>query len=176
MGSLAGSKTYLIGMIDRSPDYGVSWRQEIIPHLESLSIKILDPTNKPSSNLSETQEDVIYRQTLVNQCRFEEVSKLMREIRSVDLRLTDICDFSITYVDLDIFMCGSWEEFFWCNRMKKPCLLIIKQGIKHTPQWLFGVVPHQHIFNQYTDLIKYLHKLDNNIELDQTGRWKIFDI
>jgi len=57
----------------------------------------------------------------------------MKQIRPVDLRMVDICDFLVVNLDLQVHACGTYEELFWANRMKKPVLIRIEQGIEHTP-------------------------------------------
>ena len=55
--------------------------------------------------------------------KYEELSGLMKTIRSVDLRLVDISDFLIVSLDLNTHPCGTYEEIFLANRQKKPIII-----------------------------------------------------
>ena len=47
MNRLEGMRAYLAGAMDRVPDGGVGWRQEIHPTLKRFGIRVLDPCDKP---------------------------------------------------------------------------------------------------------------------------------
>ena len=46
--------------------------------------------------------------------------------------MVDICDFLVVNLDLDVHATGTYEELYWANRMKKPILVRIEQGMEHT--------------------------------------------
>lgn len=163
MNKLKGQRCYLAGAIDRCPEMGKGWRDEITSKLKELGCIIVDPLNSPIVNQSYNEpQSLKNRHILVEQHRYDEVKEIVKQIRSDDLRLTDISDFCICYIDLDIFMCGSFEEISWMNRSKKPVLIVTKQGKSKTPLWLFGQFPHEHMFGSFEDMFNYLDDVDQD--------------
>ena len=63
-----------------------------------------------------------------------------KEIRSYDLSLIDRSDFVIFVYDPEVVTCGSWEEFFTANRMKKPIFFVNVRGKNATPMWVFWTI------------------------------------
>jgi len=156
MNVLKDSSCYLAGPIDKASDYGKGWRNSITPFLKELGVKIFNPCDKPSHLLNESAESVQHRNRLKLCGKFDEVSKLVKEIRNIDLRMVDMCDFLIVHLDNNIRTCGTWEELFTANRNKKPILVHIEQGKVNVPDWLLGTIPHEFIFSRWQDLKNYL--------------------
>ena len=100
----------------------------------------------------------------------------MKTIRSVDLRLVDISDFIIVNLDLDVHPCGTLEEIFWANRQKKPIIVHMVQGKVHTPDWLFGTIPHQMIFSNWEDIREYLKHINSDENIDTYNRWYFLNL
>lgn len=167
-------RCYLIGPIDKCPNGGVEWRRMIGEYLRSYGVIPLDPTNKPITGYDEKEELIKYRKQLKEQNRFDELARLVKPIRAVDLRMCDVCDFCIVYLNLDIPMCGTWEEIFWCNRMKKPCLVVCEQGKNNIPDWLFGTIPHRYMFSSFNELKEYLGKVHEG-KMSDDNRWVFFN-
>jgi hypothetical protein len=117
-----------------------------------------------------------YKLKLKADKNYDELSKLMKTIRSVDLRLVDISDFLIVNLDLDVHPCGTYEELFLANRSKKPVVIHIEQGKNKTPDWLFGTIPHEMIFSTWVELQNYLKYIDTNSEIEHYNRWRFFNI
>lgn len=176
MGRLFGSRTYLCGSIDSSLDLGIGWRRRITSFLDKFGIVTLDPTRKP---LAETEEDIEFRNKrheLKNACLYREVSEIMKKIRQIDLRLCDLCDWSIVCLDLSVTLCGTWEELFTLNRSKKPILVYCQQGIQSIPDWLFATLPYQMFFEDWDDLRNYIVTIDDkDNDIDTHRRWQFFD-
>lgn len=175
--NLAGSRAYLVGPMDRVKDNGVGWRRKITPMLQELDVKVLDPTNKPIKNHTlpgVAREEKKYKKQYKEHKDYDGLTNLMKIIRHVDLRMTDICDFVIAYLNMDAAMCGTWEEIFNVNRQKKPVLCIIDGGKDAMPDWLFGVLPHHHFFDSIEECMVYLKGInDGSIEMDK--RWTLLD-
>ena len=171
---LIGTRTYLAGPMDRVPDMGVEWRAWITPHLRNLGCSVFDPCDKPIEIANEI-ENREYREHLLETEQYDVLAEAVRIIRCVDLRMVDLSDFIIAYLDLDVFACGTLEEIYLANRSKKPILLHMKQGKRHTPNWLFGVMPHQHIFSSWNDLLAYLKHVHEDEEVEHYKRWWFFD-
>ena len=100
----------------------------------------------------------------------------MKTIRSVDLRLVDISDFVIVNLDLDVHPCGTLEEIFWANRQKKPIVVHMVQGKSHTPDWLFGTIPHQMIFSNWEDIQDYLKHINSDENIDTYNIWYFLNL
>jgi nucleoside 2-deoxyribosyltransferase len=176
MNRLKNQRVYLAGAMDRVPDRGVTWRDNITPFLESLGIVVFNPIKKPSIQGSEDEQTHIYKVKLKKEQKFDELSSLMKTIRSVDLRLVDISDFVIVNLDIDQHPCGTYEEIFLANRSKKPVIIHMEQGKNFAPDWLFGTVPHQMIFSSWDEIKHYLKHIDSCQNIESYKRWQFFTI
>ena len=171
---LWGARCYLSGAMDRVPDRGTQWRERITPYLEHLGVIVLNPCRKPIYIDPEMENRVVRRK----QKKEEDSDSLMQDmkrIRSIDLRLTDMADFLIVNIDMEVHACGTYEELGWANRMKKPILIRCAQGKEHMADWIFGMIPHQHVFGTWKDLKEYLHHIHSDENVDEMRRWMFFD-
>ena len=166
---------YLCGPMDRVSDGGVGWRRYITPMLKRVGVGVLDPSDKPTHF---ALEDDSFR-SKVNNLKtggdFDEVKSMMRDIAAIDLRMVDIAHFVIMYMDIDSHMCGSYHEAFVSIQQKKPLLIVCKQGKENVPNWLFGVMPHEHMFSTFDELISYLNDVDSGWDEEHYNRWRFFD-
>ena len=71
-------------------------------------------------------------------------------------------------------MCGSYEEIVTANSQKKPVLIWCEQGKKHAPNWLFFMLPHEHIFNSLDEIFDYLDKINTESDISKLKRWFFF--
>lgn len=172
---LKNQRVYLAGAMDRVPDRGTTWRDFLTPLLENLGLIVFNPIKKPTTIGLENENTAQLKQNLKFYKKYDELSSIMKTIRSVDLRMVDISDFLIVNLDLNIHPCGTYEEIFWANRQKKPIIIHMVQGKQHTPDWLFGTIPHQMIFSDWDDLINYLYNINNLNNLDTLNRWCFFN-
>ena len=175
MNRLAWNRGYLCGAMDRVTDGGIGWRQDLIQSLKHLNILWLDPTRKPIDIGVEDLENRALRHKAKRAGDFEFVRTQMKQIRPVDLRMVDICDFVVVNLDLSVHACGTYEELFWANRMKKPVLIRIEQGVEHTPDWLFGTFPFEMIFSSWDEVKKYLRHIAHDPVIDRLNRWYFFN-
>lgn len=173
---LRNHRCYVCGPIDRAPDSGSGWRNQITPLLRSLGIVVLDPLLKPTDIGLETDDNRSTRKVLKQKGRYELFSEIMRSIRHVDLRMVDISDFIIAYIDLDTYSCGTIEEIVVCNKQKKPVIVLCKQGKSSCPDWIFGMIPHETIFNSIEEVIDYLRYINSDPGPETLGRWVFFNI
>jgi hypothetical protein len=176
MNRLRNQRAYLAGAIDRVEDKGRGWRDQITPFLEKLGVIIFNPIVKPTEIGLEDNDTHMLKAKLKKQHRYDELASVMKVIRSVDLRLVDISDFLIVNLDLNIHPCGTLEEIFWANRQKKPILIHMVQGKEHTPDWLFGTVPHQMIYSNWEDMYNYLEHINSSENINSYNRWYFFNI
>lgn len=172
---LKNQRVYLAGAMDRVPDRGNGWRDNITPFLENLGIIVFNPIKKPTIIGQEDEQTHRYKLKLKAEQNYNELSDLMKVIRSVDLRLVDISDFLIVNLDLDIHPCGTYEEIFWANRQKKPIIVHMVQGKRSAPDWLFGTIPHQMIFSSWNDVKEYLNQIHTYAEINTFNRWYFFN-
>jgi hypothetical protein len=174
MNRLRGMRVYLSGPMDRCPNGGKLWRNRVTPLLKTLGLTVFDPCNKPISVGKESIENRKVRQRMKEDGDFNLFSTMMREISNVDLRMVDICDFAILYLDLDVFACGSIHEAMLANMQKKPVLVMMKQGKVNVPDWLFGRLDHEEFFSSWDELLAYLSVLDSSSCIP-SKRWLFFD-
>lgn len=172
---LSGTRAYLCGAMDRALDGGVGWRRFIRTHCSGYGIKWLDPTRKPIDIGEESDENRQLRHEAKQNGDYETVAEAMKTIRCVDLRMVDISDWLVVNLDMDIHACGTYEEIFLANRQKKPILVHVEQGKAAAPDWLFGTIPHQHIFSTWEEVFSYLYEVAYANEVETFGRWYFFD-
>jgi nucleoside 2-deoxyribosyltransferase len=171
MNRLKTQRVYLAGAMDRVKDRGKGWRDEITPFLEKLGVIVFNPIKKPTIIGQEDERTHRYKIKLKNEKNYDELSQLMKVIRSVDLRLVDISDFMIVNLDLDVHPCGTYEEIFWANRQKKPIIVHMVQGKQKAPDWLFGTIPHEMIFSSWLEIRNYLNSINNYAKIETYNRW-----
>lgn len=174
---LFGSSCYLCGSMDRVPDGGVRWRNELTPILNKLGVIVLDPCDKPVQG--EGIEDAEIRDVIKghkSRGEYDVVKELVRPIRQSDMRMVDRSDFLVVHLDLEHYPCGTWEEIFWANRGKKPILIKMANGKATAPHWLFGCIPHEHIFSSWIDMLNYLKDVASGKDERTFKRWVFFDM
>lgn len=176
MNRLNNQRVYLAGAMDRVPDRGTTWRDNITPFLENLGVVVFNPISKPTDIGLEDHETHLIKTKLKEQKRYDELSSMMKTIRSVDLRLVDISDFLVVNLDLNVHPCGTLEEIFLANRQKKPIIIHMVQGKNHTPDWLFGTIPHQMIFSTWDEIKSYLNHINSSENIEQHKRWYFFSV
>jgi len=172
---LRGMRAYLGGAMDRVADGGVGWRRTIGQWLRQRGVVTLDPSDKPIDIGIEEIEDRKKRHANIAVGNFDAVVAEMKKIRCVDLRMVDLSDFLIVNLNLDVHACGTYEELFLANREKKPILLHVEQGKGKCPDWLFGTIPHEHIFSAWYQLHDYLRHIDGEPGVTHDRRWMFFD-
>jgi hypothetical protein len=173
--NLKNMRTYLIGAMDRVPDGGTGWREKITPYLNIMNITVLNPCNKPIESAKEdehTRKDIeYYKQT----GQFDKIRANYNHIRNADLRCVDVSDFVIAHIDINIHACGSYEEIVTANRQKKPTLIWCEQGKQNAPNWLFLMLPHEHIFGSMDELLSYLRSINTSKDTASLKRWFFFN-
>lgn len=172
MGRLKGTRVYLAGPMDRTPDGGVIWRDNITKTLHEMGIFVLNPCRKPVHLISEDEENRKLRQYYKETEQWDKLTEF-RIIRGVDLRMVDVSDFLIVNIDLSAIPFGTTEEIVTANREKKIILVWAVQGKKNMPDWLFWMIPHEFIFNTMEEIVAYLKDVDNGNKDDK--RWIIFN-
>ena len=101
MHRLENLRCYLAGPIDHAADDGVVWRNDMTKWLENRKVKVLDPCDKPIKNVyyKEIEGEKIKMFELKQTGRYFELTQRMKEIVHMDLRMVDVSDFVIVYLD-----------------------------------------------------------------------------
>lgn len=175
MNRLYNQRVYLAGAMDRVPDRGSTWRDNITPFLMNLGITVFNPIKKPCLDGNEDHTVHAYKTKLKQQEKYDELKKIMKNIRCVDLRLVDISDFLIVNLDIDVHPCGTYEEIFLANRSKKPVIIHMEQGKNSAPDWLFGTLPHEMILSSWDEVKNYLNHIDSSEKIQTHNRWQFFN-
>lgn len=176
MGKLQNLRVYLSGPIEGASDFGYGWREDIKPFLRNLGVLVIDPLEKPIDlGLEEGKNIHAKINSLIEEENYDEVARIFRLIRRTDLRMCDVCDFMIAYLDNTVQACGTFEEIFNANRSKKAVLVVCPQGKKNVSRWLYGTLPHQFFFNNFDELKEYLLGVDSEEDERDFDRWQFFD-
>jgi len=162
MNRLRGSRVYLAGAIDRSPDNGVTWRHEITPLLREIGIVSINPCDKPIIGNNETPEFAAENRFWQKAGEFDKIIE-RRQTRNEDLRLIDVCaEFLIVNLNMDHRPFGTIEEIVMANSQKKPILVWMHGGIKECPIWLLWMLGSvETIFSSRDELLQYIRDIDS---------------
>ena len=172
---LSGMRTYLAGAMDRVADGGIGWRSRITPILKAMGVTVLNPCDKPANVGVEDEKTRNNIESFKKTGRFDKIRKNYGVIRTLDLRCVDISDFVIALIDTDVHACGTYEEISVANSQKKPVLIWCRQGKEKAPNWLFFMLPHQHIFGSLSELLEYLVNIDTGRDTNHYKRWFFFN-
>ena len=173
---LRNTRCYLCGAMDRVRDGGVGWRREIRATLGHLGVNWLDPCCKPIDIGVEDAENRSERKLYKKQGLWDKVTKLMKPVRCVDLRMVDVCDFLVVYIDVKSHACGTYEEVFLANRQKKPIFVMVEGGKENIPDWLCAALPHEYFHDSWESLFEHIERVDHDPAFEDThGRWYFFN-
>jgi hypothetical protein len=161
--------------MDLIPGGGVVWRQRIQTDLADLGVHWLDPTNKPCRVAVEDTECRAIRQRQKERGDWGRVSQSMAEIRRIDLRLVDISDFLIIYLDKNNSGVGTFFEMSRANFQNKPLIVMSEGGKERAPDWLFGLGITSTIFGDWSELYHYLRSINGDCFYDDMDRWQFFN-
>jgi hypothetical protein len=170
--NLKNTRTYLVGAMDRVKDGGITWRSQITPKLKAMGIKVIDPCKKTHIISEEDARHWIEHYKDLKQ--YDKIRNEFGFIRSADLRCVDVSDFIIAHIDLSVHACGTYEEIVTANRQKKPILVWCEQGKQNAPNWLFFMLPHEHIFSSMQDLLDYVNHINTIEQTNTLERWLFF--
>lgn len=171
-GILFKTRCYLVGQMQYGD--GISWRRRLSSFLRGLGVVPYDPYQKPFVDAYEENESV--REALLEKMQdgdFESVAEYMKQVRALDLNLCDRSDFIVAYINPKIPTCGSWEEIFTSNRMKKPIFIAIEGGKKEAPLWLMGTLPHKYIYDSVEDIMNTLTDINSGKISIDSSRWRL---
>ena len=148
-------------------------RENINQQLEKINIKLFDHYKQTFiMDVNEDEETHDELRLALKNGDYEKV-EAYKEIRSYDLSLIDRSDFVIFVYDPEVVTCGSWEEFFTANRMKKPIFFVNTRGKNKTPMWVFWTMSHKYIYNSVEEVVEKLQKIDQGKIPIDSERWKL---
>ena len=166
------TRAYLIGGMQYID--GSGWRDIVQKELQKIGIVVFNPYNHPFVNSTIEDNDARKKlEILIKLKKYDEVSEIVRKIRSEDLRCVDICDFCFVYINPIYPTVGTWEEVFWANRMKKPIFFCVEGGIDKLPMWMYGVIPYKYVYSNIYEAIDVLKKIDNGKKKIDSDRWRL---
>jgi hypothetical protein len=139
-----------------------------------MNVNVINPCNKPIYSVVEDEETRSSIDQLKNLEQYDTIRQMYGNIRNADLRCVDISDFIVCHIDISIHACGTYEEIVTANRQKKPVLIWCEQGKRYAPNWLFFMLPHEHIFNTMEELVDYLKHIDTLKNTENLSRWFFF--
>ena len=136
---LKGLRCYLAGPIDHADDDGKGWRTKAQKWLEKKKVFVFNPCDKPISyqQYKEIDEEKTKMMALKESGRFFELTQRMKEIVHVDLRMVDVSDMVIVYIDPKTPMFGTIHELINSLQQRKPTLVVVEGGKEKAPNWLF---------------------------------------
>ncbi len=171
---LRGTRCYLIGHMQYSNGRG--WRETVKETFKDTGIRFFDPYYKPF--IHDVPEDENSRAEMHHWMETEQydlVASRMKDVRSLDLRLCDICDWFIAVIKPSVASWGSAEEITTVIRVKKPLFLVIDDplGKKATPLWLMAIMPHKYIYNNIEEAVDTINAINSGIVKMSSDRWKL---
>lgn len=174
---LKGMRVYLAGPIDHAEDDGVGWRNKMKKFLVKRGVNPLDPCDKPISYASygEIGAEKEKMMELKKMGRWFELSEQMKAIAHVDLRMTDVSDCVIVYLNPEVKMFGTIHELINSLQQRKPTLVVIEGGKENAPNWLFGIMDYNFMFDSFKELEDFLTLVDEAAFSPDLTRWVFFD-
>ncbi len=174
---LKGMRVYLAGPIDHAEDDGVGWRNKMKKFLVKRGVNPLDPCDKPISYASygEIGAEKEKMLELKKMGRWFELSEQMKAIAHVDLRMTDVSDCVIVYLNTEVKMFGTIHELINSLQQRKPTLVVIEGGKENAPNWLFGIMDYNFMFDSFKELEDFLTLVDEAAFSPDLTRWVFFD-
>lgn len=152
----------LSGPIDNCKDDGIGIRKEIIQKCRAVGIKaqFLDPTDKPTNGFKEVGEEKQKLFQLKQEGQFSRVTQIATSFRYQDLRMVDISDIVIAYVNQNIHMCGTYEELYRAKQLDRKMFVIVDGGMAYMPNWLFGVFSSDEVFESVDSCVQRLSEIN----------------
>lgn len=163
MKNLEGAKAYLSGPIDRTSDDGIMWRKKFkqLCKKKGIPLSFLDPTDKPSGLGSEVGEEKERVRKLMKNKKWEQAQSQAKYFRHIDLRMVDNCHLFIVWIDINLHLCGTYDELFTAEDQNKPMFAIMAPGQSkwEFPSWLVSIFNEDEVFENIEDCVEHLSLL-----------------
>lgn len=161
---LSGHQTYLSGPMDYVDDNGTGWRADITPKLETIGIKVFDPTKDPKQLKSGDAKRFLAEK------KYDEATKIIRDFVRKDLIMVDFSPFMIAKIILKIPMTGTVNEIINATNLHRPTIIFCDEGKHKIPAWYYGIVPHHYFFGSEAEVMNYLYEVNDGRHMDDR-RW-----
>lgn len=178
MNRLKNHLVYLSGPMDRT-NASIKWREDITPFLKEKGCIVVNPCDKPVCLLGEVADESpearLEAELLKQNGNYDAFIARYRPIRNVDLRFCDLASFLIVNFDMAGKPVGTINEIAIAVQQKKPVLIYCADGLRQLPNWIFGCVPKEFLFETWDDLKEYIRHVDEDEYVNAMGRWYLFD-
>lgn len=173
-GLLKKTKLYQAGHMEFAD--GRDWRNKLKEDFADMGLVILDPYNHQFVNrIDESPEQHARLYKMREEGDYENLAGFCKQFRVYDLNCVDRADFIVWNLDITVPTIGSVEEFVAAVKMKKPSYVIVKQGKRKCPLWIYGMIPHKYIMNSVEEFVQKIRDIDNGTTpMDE--RWKLFNM
>ena len=153
---------------------GRDWRGYVTEELSPLGVTVFDPYHKPFvEDVDEDEPARVEMLQMMEDGKYDELTRRMKKVRNYDLNLVDRSDFIIANLQPEIASWGSAEEIVTAVREQKPVFVAIEGGKVKTPLWMLAMFPHKYIYNSIEEVVDIIKKIDSGeVRLD-SGRWKL---
>ena len=169
---LERTKTYLIGHMQYKS--GRDWRKDVTDELQPLGITVFDPYHKPFvEDVDEDEPARVEMLEMMEDGKYDELTRRMKKVRNYDLNLVDRSDFIIGNLQPEIASWGSAEEIVTAVREQKPLFIAIEGGKSKTPLWMLAMFPHKYIYDSIDEVIDVIKDIDSGKKRLDSGRWKL---
>lgn len=173
---LSKTRVYCAGPIQFAKKGEDVWRKTVAKKLKKAKIIVWSPLTTPFLNFR-LEDSALKAQikSCLESRDFDGVSSLMKQIVRRDLSMVDKCDFLIAHIDPNVYTCGTYHEIFIAVNQRKPVFIFTEDKAK-IPSWLFGVLPHENIFESLDSLINHILRIDSGAEAINNKYWKLVDV
>jgi hypothetical protein len=172
-GVLNKTKCLVIGSMERSRQKGLDIRNYVTEKLQPMGITVWNHYKNPIIGHDEGDDEIFTNLLKWRELgMYDEVAKY-KYIRNDDLALVDKADFIIMHYNKDILSCGTFEEFFWANRAKKPIFVFSEQGIKALPIWMFWTIDYKYFYDSIDEVIQEVSMINDGTTPIDCRKWKL---
>ena len=119
------TKTYLVGHMQYKS--GRDWRGYVTEELKPLGVNVFDPYHKPFvEDVDEDEPARVEMLQMMEDGKYDELTRRMKKVRNYDLNLVDRSDFIIANLQPEIASWGSAEEIVLRFVSKNLCSLQLR--------------------------------------------------
>ena len=175
-GLLWKTKIYLAGNLETEDySYAVDWRKDFADKVKEMGIITLSPLEELFINYPKEDKDF---QDKLKAARangeFDYVHEEMVKIRSRDLICIDVSTCIVAVINPDKPSWGTVDEIILATRQNKNVFLVIKDGPRRLPLWLFSYFTKEWVFDNLDQVVDRLKTInEGKIELDPKY-WRLF--
>ncbi len=146
-------RAYLSGSIEYSSDFGVSWRAELTPYLQSLGHEVYDPAADVRKNLSDEEVRDFRQWKTTDLARFQAT---VRKIIAWDLDWIERrTDYVICFFDPAAQRgAGTQGELTFAHRAGIPVYLVLGMPQEQVSGWILGCATQ--VFSDFQQLRAFL--------------------